>query len=129
MMLGSAAPWVRRTVGPVAWAVLEVLAERSERDRGRTMSQCSVRGLAGELGLANDTVARAMRRLGDVGLLYHESDREASGRFASGRYVLTLPPDVFDLATDLEQPSLSKPAARPRVRRSSGEQLALLSEG
>jgi hypothetical protein len=129
MMLGSAAPWVRRIVGPVAWAVLEVLAEHSERNRERTVSARSVRGLAAELGLANDTVARALRRLGDAGLLHHESEREASGRFASGRYVLTLPPDVIDVATDLEDPSLSKSAAKPRVRPSSGEQLALLAEG
>jgi DNA-binding transcriptional MocR family regulator len=129
MMLGPAAPWVRRTVGPVAWTVLEALAEAAERDGDRTVSHRSVRGLAAELRLANDTVARALRQLGDAGLLRHESDREASGRFGSGRYVLTLPPNVFDFATDLEHPALPKPAAKSRVRHSSGEQLALLAEG
>jgi hypothetical protein len=112
----------------VAWAVLEVVAERAEPDGTRTVSCCSVRGLAGELRLANDTVARALRRLGDSGLLRHESDRESSGRFGSGRYVLTLPPNVFDLGADLERPSQPHSAEKSRVRRSSGEQLALLAE-
>jgi hypothetical protein len=129
VILGPAAGWVRRTVGPVAWAVLEMLADRVEPDGDRTVSCASVRGLAVDLKLANDTVARALRRLDAAGLLHHEADREASGRFAAGRYVLTLPPNVFDLTPDLEQPSRSKPVAKARVRRSTGEQLALLAEG
>jgi hypothetical protein len=129
LVLGPAAGWVRRMVGPVVWSVLELLTEAAELDGDRTVSCCSVRGVAVELGLANDTVARALRRLGDASLLRHKVDREASGRFGSGRYVLTIPPNVFDLASDVEQPSLPKPAAKPRVPRSSGEQLALLAEG
>ena len=111
LSLGVAAAWLRGTIGPVPWAVLEVLAERAELDGDRTVSCCSVRGLAAELRLASDTVARALRRLADASLLHHESDRDASGRFGSGRYVLTLPPNVFNLATDLEPPSPSKPAS------------------
>jgi hypothetical protein len=128
LTLGVAAPWLRGTVGPVASAVLEVVAERLDRREDRTVSCCSVRGLATELHLASDTVARALRRLADAGLLHHEADRDASGRFGSGRYVLTLPPNVFDLTTDLEHPSLSTPPAKTPVRSSKGEQLALLAE-
>jgi hypothetical protein len=129
LSLGEAAAWLRRTIGPVGWAVLEVLAERVELYGDRTVSCCSVRGLAAELRLASDTVARALHRLADAGLLHHEADRDASGRFGSGRYVLTLPPNVFELVPDLEHPSLSKPAAKSPVRCSNAEQLALLSEG
>ena len=128
LTLGVAAPWLRGTIGPVAWAVLEVVAERSDPREEGTVSCSSVRGLATELHLANDTVARALRRLAQAGLLHYAADRDATGRFGSGRYVLTLPPNVFDLATDLAHPSRSKPAAKTAVQFSSGEQLALLPE-
>jgi hypothetical protein len=128
LSLGVAAAWLRRTLGPVAWAVLEVLAETAELHGDRTVSCCSVRGLATELRLASDTVARALRRLADSGLLHHESDRDAGGRFGLGRYVLTLPPNVFDIAGDLEHPSPSKPVSKARASRSCSEQLVLLSE-
>jgi DNA-binding transcriptional MocR family regulator len=126
--LGDAAPWLRRTVGPVAWSVLETLAEHARNDHGNTVSCRSVRDLAGELRLANDTVARALRRLADAGLAVHEADRESSGRFGAGRYVLTVPPNVF------VEPAVSGPTAvlaassRRRVPRPADEQLALLPE-
>jgi hypothetical protein len=129
LTLGEAAAWLRRSTGPVAWSVLEALAEHGERDGERTVSYRSVRELAAELRLANDTVARALRKLGDAGLVRHESDREASGRFGSGRYVLNLPPNVFDPATESEHPSPSKSAAKSRLRSSRPEQLALLADG
>jgi hypothetical protein len=105
------------------------VAEGAQPDGEGTVSCCSVRGLAAELGLANDTVARALRRLTESGLLHHEADREPSGRFGSGRYVLTVPPNIFDLATALEHPPLPKPATKPRPRPSGVEQLVLLAEG
>jgi hypothetical protein len=111
----------------VAWTVLEAVCERAERDGARTVSWCSVRGLAGELGIANDTAARALRRLGDAGLLHHESDREASGRFGAGRYVLTLPPNVLDDANPTRRLEPAAPSTKRRVVQSAGEQLALLS--
>jgi hypothetical protein len=61
-------------------------------------------------------------------MLHHESDRESSGRFASGRYVLTLPPGLFDLTAD-HQPT--PPTLAPKKRhaeRSPGQQLAFLAE-
>jgi DNA-binding IclR family transcriptional regulator len=129
LTLGEAAAWLRRSVGPVAWSVLEAVAEHCEPDGERTVSYRSVRELAAELRLANDTVARALRKLGDAGLVRHESDRAVSGRFGSGRYVLSLPPNVFELATDPEHPSRPKSAAKAHPRSSSPEQLALLADG
>jgi hypothetical protein len=126
LTLGAGAAWVRTTIGPTAWAVLETLAERAEPDRDRTVSRCSARALAAELRLASDTVARALRRLGDAGLVKHEAGRTADGRFGSGRYVLTVPSNVFNLAPELQRPSRLEPVAKSRTRCSSGEQLALL---
>jgi hypothetical protein len=127
-MLGAAAARLRRSVGPAAWVVLEALGERAEADDGRTMSRCSVRGLAAAVGLANDTVARALRRLDAAGLLHHECDRASTGRFSSGRYVLTLPADVFDLAAHPERVTPTLTSNKRQAERSPGQQLALLTE-
>ena len=106
LTIGASAPWVRRNVGPVAWAVLEALAEHAVIDGTTTMSYRSVRDLAADLHLANDTVARALRRLADHGFARHRSDRSTTGRFATGHYLLTLPPDVLT-------PSLTNPPSPP----------------
>jgi hypothetical protein len=126
--LGDASPWLRRTVGPVAWSVLEAIMEHARDDSGRTVSGRSVRDLAAELRLANDTVARALRRLADTGLVVHESDRESSGRFGAGRYILTLPPDVFIDAAVSGRPPVLGSGPRRRGPRPVDEQLALLPE-
>ena len=80
------------------------------------------------LGVANDTVARALRRLDAAGLAHHEADRDTSGRFGAGRYVLTLPPDLIDLAPDHDvapaRPTPSSPPPGPH-----SEQPALLADG
>lgn len=128
LTLGTAAPWVRRNVGPIAWAVLEALSERAVFDGTSTVSYRSVRDVAGDLHLANDTVARALRRLGDLGYLHHEAERSTTGRFGAGRYVLTLPPDVFESDPHTDRPTQPDPRpARPR-RTTQHEQLALLAE-
>ena len=114
LTLGASAPWVRRNVGPVAWAVLEALAERAVVDGTTTMSYRSVRDLAADLNLANDTVARALRRLADHGLAQHRSDRSTTGRFATGHYLLTLPPDVLtQTRTATPTPLTKRPTSPP----------------
>jgi DNA-binding MarR family transcriptional regulator len=101
LTLGAAAASLRRAVGPVAWSVLEAVAERCEDAGDRTVSYRSVRDVAADLGVAKDTVAKALRRLRGAGLLEPESARQTSGWFGRGRYVITLPPNVFDLAADV----------------------------
>jgi hypothetical protein len=128
LTLGVAAPRLRGVVGPIAWSVLEAIAERAEPDAGRTVSHRSVRELAAELRLANDTVARAIRRLADAGLLHHATNRQANGRFGSGCYLLCLPPNVFDDPTPPDPSPLTDPALPRRASSPTGEQLALLSE-
>lgn len=128
LTLGDATPWMRRTIGPIAWIVLEVLSEHAHDEGGRTVSCRSVRDIAAELRLADDTVARALRRLADSRLVVHEADRGPEGRFGFGRYVLTLPPNVF-VEPVVEAPSsLASPVARRRVSRPVDDQLALLPD-
>ena len=75
LTLGPAAPSMRRAVGSIAWCVLEHLAETAEDRGGDTVSYESVRGAAGALGLAKDTVARALRRLADADLVTYVPGR------------------------------------------------------
>ena len=95
LTLGPTAPTTRRALGPIAWCVLEHLAETAEDRAGNTVSYETVRSTAGALGLANDTVARALRRLADAGLIVYVPSRSLDGRFASSHYRLRCPADVF----------------------------------
>jgi DNA-binding transcriptional MocR family regulator len=120
LTLGASASWVRRNVGPVAWVVLEALAEHAIVDGTTTMSYRSVRDIAADLHLANDTVASALRRLAGHGLAQHRSDRSTTGRFATGHYLLTLPPHVLTPTTShspTSPPNRPKPPANPTTKR------------
>ena len=75
LTLGSTAPTMRRAVGPISWCVLEHLAETAEERADDTVSYETVRSTAGALGLAKDTVARALRRLAHAGLITHRPSR------------------------------------------------------
>ena len=77
-----------RRLGPTVWAVLEVLRERSTvDDRGEVFADTSVRSLAEELGLAKNTVHRALRRLRRHGLINARQNRISADMFAPGEYV------------------------------------------
>lgn len=135
LTLGASAPWVRRNVGPVAWAVLEALAEHAVVDGTTTMSYRSVRDIAADLHLANDTVARALRRLADHGLAQYRADRSATGRFATGHYLLTLPPEVLTATTTTAPtPPNDRPTSPPspittrRTKPTEHQQLDLLNQ-
>ncbi len=78
----------RRRVGPVAWAVLEVLvAASAPAEDGALVATTNVRALAGELGLSKDTVAGALSRLIGAGLVERRAERRSS-RFAASVYVV-----------------------------------------
>jgi hypothetical protein len=119
LTLGPSAPWVRRNVGPVAWSVLEALTEHAESRGTSTVSYRSVRDIAGELELAKDTVAGALRRLADHRLIAYVAGRSRDGRFAPSHYRLTLPSDLFlglsnPVAPTPTRPKPNRPAHRPR---------------
>ena len=79
-----------RQLGTTAWAVLEVLRQRSvSDDHGDLVVHVSIRSLAVELGLAKNTVHRALRRLRERGLIDAREARTAAGTFWCGHYALT----------------------------------------
>ena len=129
IILGPGAAGVRRAVGPTAWAVLECLAASAEQIAGETVSYESVRRIAAVLDLAKDTVARALRRLGDAELLVYMPGRSDDGRFAPGHYRLTYPPDLFLELVAAHHAIETAPAARStRHRRPSNTtQLSLIN--
>lgn len=81
---------LRRRLGPLAWAVLQDLAEDAEMVDGRLVARSSARRLAANLGIGKDTAARALRTLTAAGLIAAvAAERGERGRFAVGGYRLT----------------------------------------
>ncbi len=142
IVLGPAAYELRRHVGPAAWAVLEEMLQRSTDDGDQAVAHVSIRSLGSSLGLAKDTVGRAVRRLSQLGAIEAHQGRTSTGIFDAGSYRVTVPAVCLSLARP-PQPPVSECAARPAfpapslasapsppsssVRRSSG-QLSLLPE-
>jgi hypothetical protein len=78
-----------RRVGPLAWVLLEELALRAEaRPDGLTV-KTNVRDLGATLNIGKDTVAKALGRLADLGLL-HPQTRRVAGRYAGCAYVVDI---------------------------------------
>ncbi len=95
LVIAAGVAGLRRAVGPTSWVVLEELLHSSEpanEGLGSTRaSAASVRVLAGRLDLDKDTVARAIRRLLDAGVVGRAQDRASIGTFARISYVIRLP--------------------------------------
>ena len=124
VVLGPAAHELRRYVGPTAWAVLEEMVERSTGDGDHLTAQVSIRVLASSLGLAKDTVARAVRRLREIELIDADQPRTNLGSFDAGSYCLAVPEPCIAVVR------IRQPVGHPStgsVRRPSG-QLSLLLE-
>lgn len=82
---------IRASMGPVAWFVLEALAGNAPPGQARLEVAAGTRQLAATVSLSKDTVARAMRRLGDAGVVVRVDHRDSlSGRFGSTVYVVDL---------------------------------------
>lgn len=138
MVVGPAAHVLRRRVGAMAWVVLEEMLEHSEPDDtvgGRRVAAVSVRSLAASLGVAKDTVHRAITRLGDLGVIEPHQARTASGSFSSGGYRLDVPAACLSFLDDSSStPVRHRPAARDAFHRRAAaasrvsDQLSLLLE-
>lgn len=117
---------LRRQLGPTTWMVFEELLLASTGPRTDCHAAVSVRTLAGELGLAKDTVARALVRLRRAGLVAAHQSRTASGVFATGSYVLALPSSIsFDDVTSSTAPRVPRSRTRLHSSESTSSQLTL----
>ena len=93
VLAADSAEW-RRQLGPTAWVVFEELILASEETGDGCVASVSIRTLADRLGLAKDTVARALGRLRRVGLVIARQSRTDAGVLATGCYVLTVPASI-----------------------------------
>jgi DNA-binding transcriptional MocR family regulator len=118
--------------------VLEEMLEHSQHDDsgdgdGR-LAAVSVRSLAGTLGVAKDTVHRAVTRLRDLGVIEPHQARTASGSFSAGGYRLDVPAACLSILDDSPSaPASSRPPApeaplRRAAARPVSDQLSLLLE-
>ncbi|MCB0966642.1 MAG: helix-turn-helix domain-containing protein [Ilumatobacter sp.] len=82
---------LRSRLGPTGWVVFEELLLASTGNRDGCVASVSIRTLAGRLGMAKDTVARALVRLRRAGLVTAHQSRTDSGVFATGSYTLHVP--------------------------------------
>ena len=129
LTIGPGADAVRRAVGPTAWAALEVLAARADTRHG--VVEANVRHTAAALGLSKNAAHRAIRRLVDAGLIAPTQRRATDGRYLTGEYRLTIPPDVLTV-TSVTEPVLPESRANaPRRRRAdrTGQLDLLLDAG
>ena len=120
-MLSADSVGLRRALGPTAWVVFEELLLASTVTPDGPRASESVRSLAGELGLAKDTVARALNRLRRAGLVRTIQTRTSAGAFAAGSYLLMIP----DSITIETAPQTTRSDRRSRAPRSITSQLVL----
>ena len=112
--------------------LLEELLSRSAGDADESVTAASIRSLATSLGVANDTVGRALARLREFGLLDIVQDRNStSGVFASTTYRITVPADMFSFETapvTIASTPVAPAHRHPKRTRTSlsGAQLSLL---
>jgi hypothetical protein len=108
LLLGPGSVEVRRTLGPTAWMVFEELLLASTATPAGWQASMSVRSLAARLGLAKDTVARALNRLRRAGLVTPIQARTSAGVFAAGSYLLTIPDTISIRACHPTTPSIAR---------------------
>jgi len=127
IVLGPRAHELRAYAGTTAWVVLEEMMQCSTGVGDHVVAQVSTRSLASSLGLAKDTVARAVRCLRDLGATVAFQARSESGVFEAGSYRLAVPVACISVACS-SPPSVAPSAPRSSSARRSSGQLSLLSE-
>lgn len=92
----------------------------------RLVAEVSIRSLATTLGVAKDTVARAVHRLRDLGVIEADQRRADTGVFETGVYRLAVPTACLTVAPTTTPPEPTRPpASRERTIRRTTGQLAL----
>jgi DNA-binding transcriptional regulator YhcF (GntR family) len=84
--------------------VLEEMMLRSTVVGERRVVRISVRTLAGALGMAKDTAARAVRRLRAADVVTGVQQRSAAGVFDTGVYVITVSPEIIAVKSSRAKP-------------------------
>jgi DNA-binding IclR family transcriptional regulator len=115
LLLAADSIELRRTLGATAWMVFEELLLGASATSGGWQSAMSVRTLAARLGLAKDTVARALNRLRRAGLVTPIQSRTTTGVFASGRYELAIPESITIRVSRQTTRSIARSHTRPVV--------------
>ncbi|MGH9281614.1 MAG: hypothetical protein ACRD0S_01620 [Acidimicrobiales bacterium] len=121
-MIGPEAVGLRRRLGPVGWFVLEELAGLAGAGG---VAVTSARTMAATVSLDKDTVARALRRLQNEGVVSRVEQSNGAGCFGPGAYRLVSVPGLehVDHSAVEERPPRSRtPVPRP----SPAAQLSLL---
>jgi hypothetical protein len=124
VVVGGAARELRYALGPTSWMVLEELLLCSTGPADGCVASVSVRALAASLGLAKDTVGRAIRRLRCAGLVSVAQQRTVAGIFDTGTYLIAVP-DCITL--NAPTPTARPPRARVDPRHFSQLSLAIES--
>lgn len=119
----AAATALRRQLGATAWVVLEELLAQSCGPVERCVAATSVRSLAGDLGVSKDSVARALVRLREAGIVAAEQSRASSGAFTAGAYRIAVPAGIALVEPPV--PSTVRPLPRRRSSRPSIAQHSL----
>lgn len=113
LVVTEAARTLRRQLGPTAWTVLEDLV-LDAAGRGAVAVETDVRRLAAAVGISKDSVARAVRRLIDHGVVGRRGGRDQlTGCF--GRSVYELRPDaIVGVVVLARRPDGDRSAQGPR---------------
>ena len=113
---GSDERVLRRALGPTAWAVLADLCLEAEADGiGTHVVATSARLVSAHLGIAKDTAARALRRLGAAGIgRRRPQGTSPAGRVTAGTNELRLPSSVTPLPCPAREDTVHEPR-RDRV--------------
>ena len=114
IVVGPAAHELRHYVGATSWMVLEEMMQAATGPADRLVAEVSIRSLAASLGLAKDTVTRAVRRLRDLGVIEVEQRRSERGVFQAGVYRLAVPTACLAIGTSTTPRSRTSPTKPPR---------------
>ena len=110
IVVAGTATELRRRLGATAWVVLEELLVHST-GAGSREATASVRALAAALGVSKDTIARALARLRDAGIVTALQARSSTGTFRAGRYRIAVPPCI--MFTAAAAPTVVTPRPKP----------------
>lgn len=130
LLIGDSASELRRRLGPLAWAALEVLVAASRDEADDVTAAATVREVAAQLGVAKNTAHRAMRTLRSAGLATPTQRRDTDGRYCDGGYRLTVPNDAISRAPQSDAAPIApatRTARRHAVIASTAVQLELLA--